>query len=111
MTKMAATSINGLNFQNSSPKPVNRLPRNRLHWGPGHIIVCSHEDHGTTMTYFKARSKLVVCVFEWGKLLNGLFTRKILQQMLNLTLMVVCPWPGYIYMYMTIIFKHLLLEN
>ena len=41
------------------------------HQGLGSITVCSSDDPRLTLTYFMTRSKLVVCVFEWGKLLNG----------------------------------------
>ena len=55
-----------------------------LHWGPRPIVVCSNNEIGLTLTCFMARSNLVVCVFEWGKLLNGHFMGN-LQQMIKMT--------------------------
>ena len=40
------------------------------HLGLRPIIVCSNDNLRLTMAYSMARSNLVVCVFEWGKL-NG----------------------------------------
>ena len=37
----------------------------------GSITVCSNDDPRLTLTYFMTGSKLVVCVFEWAKFLNG----------------------------------------
>ena len=37
------------------------------HWGLQPIIVCSNDDPGVTLTYFMARSNLVIYAFLWEK--------------------------------------------
>ena len=81
--------------------------------------VCINHDPGMTLTYFTARSIKVAHAFEWGKLLKydlrGKNCRKWVDGMDRIFMFmkkfcpqgVVCPCPGAIYMYMTIIFKHL----
>ena len=64
MTKMAAMSIYGKTLEKSSLEPAGRFPRNLVHvctiWGFLLIIVCSNDDLGMTLTYFTARSNLVI---------------------------------------------------
>ena len=43
----------------SSQKPTGRFSRNLVCWGIQHIIVCSNDDPGVTLTYFTAMSNLV----------------------------------------------------
>ena len=78
--------------------------------------VCSNDDPGLTMTYFKARSILVLCAFEWEKGNTVDFSETIVVYDLKLAtddrsdktfllasklcpLGAVCPCPGAIYMY------------
>ena len=82
---------------------------------------CINHDPELTLTYFMARSTQVAHAFEWGKIikcdLKGTTCRKwAIGQTIKLFVYekicpqaVVCPCPGAIYMYMTIIFKDLLL--
>ena len=89
------------------------------HQGEELYKVYINHDLGMTLTYFMARSTSVAHVFEWGKFVkcnlmgeccweyaNGqnsyVYENKYPQG-------VVCPSPWAIYMYMTTIFKHLLL--
>ena len=44
-----------------------------------------NDDPGLTFTYFTARSNLVACTFEWGKLLQSHLMEEILQQRTILT--------------------------
>ena len=37
-----------------------------------------NDDHGSTMTYFMARSNLIAYAFEWGKTVTKSFNEKIL---------------------------------
>ena len=59
--------------KSSTLELVGRFPRNLVCGirDSGPIIVCSNDDLGLTLTYFTARSNLVICVFEWEKLLHG----------------------------------------
>ena len=43
------------------------------------------DDPGLTLTYFTARSNWVICMFEWGKLLQSHLMEEILQQRTILT--------------------------
>ena len=71
-----------------------------------------------TLTYFTTRSTLVANAFEWGKLLKSYLRLKSCRKWVvglnvndsekNLTQGLIYPTPGQIYMYITIIFKHLL---
>ena len=80
---------------------------------------CINHDPGLTLTYFTARSTWVAHAFEWGKnrkmSFNGRKLTRNEQMDRSFMLMkifwaqgVFCPCPRPIYMYMTIIFKHLL---
>ena len=62
MTKMAATPIFGKNpskifFSGTGESIFTKL--GMYHWGLQPIIICSNDDPGVTLTYFKARSNLV----------------------------------------------------
>ena len=75
---------------------------------------------GMTLTYFTARSTYVAHVFEWEKIgkfnlmieklsSNEQMDRKFMFMKIFWTQVVVCPCPGAIYMYRTIIFKYMYL--
>ena len=69
MTKMAAMPIYGKNLQKSSP------PESKGQWpwnlvciiGCSSTTKCSNDDPGLTLTYFMARSYLVLYAFVWEK--------------------------------------------
>ena len=37
------------------------------HWVLEYYQICSNDDPGMTLTYFTARSNLVLCAFVWDK--------------------------------------------
>ena len=74
-----------------------------------------NHDHGMTLTFFTARSPMHLngknrrMSFNGRKLArNEQMDRKFMFMKIFWAQGVVCPCPGAIYMYMTIIFKHLL---
>ena len=80
--------------------------------------VCINHDHGVTLTFFTARStrppmhlngKNRKMLFNGKELArNEQMDRRFMFMKIFWAQMVVCPCPGAIYMWMTIIFKHLL---
>ena len=70
MTKMAAMPIYGKNplkiFFSGTGRPIS-TKLGMKHWGLQHIIICSNDDPGVTLTYFTARSNLVTYAFLWEK--------------------------------------------
>ena len=74
-----------------------------------------NDDPGMTLTYFTARSNWVTYMFEWGKLLQSHLMEKTCSKRINVLMKnnlpqeVVRPCPGAIYMYMSTIFKALLI--
>ena len=56
-----------------------------FHWGLKLYKVYINYDPGLTLTYFKARSKWVICIFERGKLLQSNLIEENLQQRTILT--------------------------
>ena len=74
MTKMAATPIYGKNLKNvifSRTRSPMILKLGMKHWGIRVYKNYINDDTRLTLSYSTARSNLVVCVFEWAKLLNG----------------------------------------
>ena len=55
------------------------------HQGLKFYKVYINDDPGLTLTYFTARSNWVICMFEWGKLLQSHLMEEILQQRTILT--------------------------
>ena len=55
------------------------------HWGLKLYKVYINDDPGLTLTYFTARSNLVTCTFERGKLLQSHLMEENLQQRTILT--------------------------
>ena len=82
MTKMAAMSIYGKNpstiFSGTGRPIFKKLGMKRR--GLQHIIVCSNDDPGVTLTYFMARSNLVNLAFLEEKVKKVcVFFQKLLQ--------------------------------
>ena len=64
MTRMAAMPIYGKILQKNLQEPAGRFPRNLVcSIGLLPIMVCSNDDLGVTLTYFTARSNLVIYAF------------------------------------------------
>ena len=61
------------------------LKHGMYHWGRKLYKVYIDDDPGLTLTYFVARSNLVTCTFEWGKLLQSHLMDENLQQRTILT--------------------------
>ena len=73
MTKMAVMPIYGKNFKNLLVQNRKFYYLETRHAASGtRALQCLHinGDPGLTLTYFTARSNLVVCAFEWEKLLQ-----------------------------------------
>ena len=69
MTKMATTPIYGKAPSKSSfLEPVDRFLRDLVY---SIMDLVPSDDPRLALTYFTARSDLVVCVLDWGNLLNG----------------------------------------
>ena len=87
MTKMAATPTynkNPLEIFFSRTKGPMTLWLGMLHCGLRPIIFCSNDDPRLTLTYFTARSNLVLC-FYMGKTVRKSFNGRNLQQMTRVT--------------------------
>ena len=73
MTNMAARPIYGKNLKN--PLLQNQKSYDLETWhvasGTQALQIYINDDPGLTLTYFTARSNLVTCAFEWGKLLKS----------------------------------------
>ena len=67
MTKIATMPIHGKNLKKPSPEPE---VLGMQHQGCKLYKVYINGDAGLTSTYFRAKSNLVACVFEWEKLLK-----------------------------------------
>ena len=70
MTKMATTPIYGkssLNIFFSETKRPLALGLGMCHWGRGPYQVCTNDDSRLTLTYFMARSNLILIAFIWEK--------------------------------------------
>ena len=67
MTKVAAMLIYGylLKIFFSRTKGPMTLGLGMQHWGHGPKKICSNDDLGLTLTFFKARSNLLPCAFIW----------------------------------------------
>ena len=88
------------------------------HWG--HVLQSLHNDDlGLTLTYFMARSNLIVYAFEWGETVFMSFNGKKKQTITelteglcfqkDLTPGVFCLCSGDTYMYITFIYKDIFL--
>ena len=69
MTKMAAMPIYGKNLKKSfsgTKRPMT-LKLGMQHWVLEYYQVCSNDDPELTLTYFMARSNLVLYAFVWDK--------------------------------------------
>ena len=72
MTKMAAMLIYGKNLKNLLLQNQKSYDLETWHVSLGTQAlykVYINDDPGLTLTYFTARSNLVICTSEWGKLL------------------------------------------
>ena len=122
MTKMAALPIYGKKtlktFFSRTRSPMI-LKLDMYHLGLELYKVYINDEPGLTFTYFMARSNVVTCTFEWGKLLQSNLMEEnfAANDYIDLIILlmkkigpqgVVCPCVGAIYIYITIIFKHLL---
>ena len=70
MTKMAAMPIYGKNLKKSSspePKRTMTLKLSMHHWVLEYYQICSNDDPGLTLTYFTARSNMVLYIVVWEK--------------------------------------------
>ena len=114
MTKMAATLYlvkKPLKIFSRTKSPVI-LKLCMQHWVLQLYKVYINDDHSRpwlTLTYFTAMSNLVAYTFECEKLLVISWEKLATNDQINrkkLTPRVVCPCPGAIYMYVTVIFKH-----
>ena len=111
MTKMAAMPIYGKNLSRIGSPMILKL--GMYHRGLKRYKVYVNNDPCLTLTYLMARSNWVTYTFEWEKLLKSNLMEENLQQRIILLMKntdlngVVCPYPEAIYMYITIIFKHL----
>ena len=65
MTKMVTMLIYGKNFSKIFSGTSGQISSKlgMQHWGLLPIIVCSNDDPGSTLTYFKARSNFVTLAF------------------------------------------------
>ena len=78
--------------------------------------ICINCDPRMTLTYFMSQSTLVTHAFEWINFVNCYLKRKTCSKLANglkfydlkkkFTPGVALTWPGVIYMYITILFKH-----
>ena len=70
MTKVATVSIYGINALNifySETKRPMALGLSMQHWECGPYKVCTNDDSRLAVTYFMARSNLILNAFIWGK--------------------------------------------
>ena len=123
MTKMASMPIFGKNpskiFFSRTSGPISTKLGMKHQWLK-HYIVYMNLYPVMTLTYFMARSTQVAIAFEWEKLLKCHLKKKSCRKWavgLNINDSekkngpqgLICPHPGAIYMYITIIFKRHLL--
>ena len=118
MTKMATIPIYGKNLYKSSPPEavVYDFKLGMQYWGLKLYEAGINYDLWLILTYFTAWSKLVACIFEWETLLQSDSTvqwgklaayeqinKRFIFWRTEISPVFVCPCPGSIYMYMTII--------